>query len=46
MRPGRTSDSERIIAVPIGMAVCDVALAHTILQAAKALGRGQLLTLM
>lgn len=27
-RPARDSDSERIIAIPIGMAICDVALAH------------------
>ena len=27
-KPGRQSSSERIITVPIGMAICDVALAH------------------
>lgn len=27
-KPGRASDHERIVAIPIGMAICDVALAH------------------
>ena len=27
-KPGRDSDAERIIAIPIGMAICDIALAH------------------
>lgn len=27
-RPGRTSPEQRAIAIPIGMAICDVALAH------------------
>jgi N-[(2S)-2-amino-2-carboxyethyl]-L-glutamate dehydrogenase len=27
-KPGRESDRERIVAIPIGMAICDVALAH------------------
>lgn len=27
-KPGRESDLERIVAIPIGMAICDVALAH------------------
>ena len=27
-KPGRTADHERIVAIPIGMAICDVALAH------------------
>lgn len=36
-KPGRASDRERIVAIPIGMAICDVALAH--LAYAKALER-------
>ena len=27
-KPGRDSEDERIIAIPIGMAICDVAVAH------------------
>ena len=27
-KPGRVSDLDRIVAIPIGMAICDVALAH------------------
>lgn len=27
-KPGRTSDHERIVAIPIGMAICDIALAQ------------------
>lgn len=27
-KPGRDSDRERIVAIPIGMAICDIALAH------------------
>lgn len=38
VKPGRESPAERIIAVPIGMAICDVALAH--LTYRKALDRG------
>ncbi|MDP2343539.1 MAG: ornithine cyclodeaminase family protein [Deltaproteobacteria bacterium] len=45
-RPGRERDDERIIAVPIGMAVCDVALASVIHAEAAAAGRGQQLRLM
>jgi ornithine cyclodeaminase/alanine dehydrogenase len=37
-KPGREAATERIIAVPIGMAICDVALAH--LAYARALDRG------
>jgi len=37
-KPGRDSDRERIVAIPIGMAICDIALAH--LAYHRALDRG------
>lgn len=43
---GRESDKERIIAIPIGMAICDIALAHLIYQAAIEKNIGQRLNLM
>ncbi|OGG45075.1 MAG: hypothetical protein A3F84_03000 [Candidatus Handelsmanbacteria bacterium RIFCSPLOWO2_12_FULL_64_10] len=45
-RKGRESDRERIVAIPIGMAICDVALAHLIYQAAVKKGIGQRLNLI
>ncbi len=41
MKPARTSASERIIAIPIGMAICDIAVAHLIYRAAVDRGIGQ-----
>jgi len=40
-KPGRESDAERIIAIPIGMAICDVAVAHLAYHTALARGIGQ-----
>jgi ornithine cyclodeaminase/alanine dehydrogenase len=40
-KPARESDAERIVAIPIGMAVCDIALAHLIYRTALARGVGQ-----
>jgi ornithine cyclodeaminase/alanine dehydrogenase len=39
-KPGRTSSDERIVAIPIGMAISDVALAHLVYHAAKSRGIG------
>jgi ornithine cyclodeaminase/alanine dehydrogenase-like protein (mu-crystallin family) len=39
-KPGRTSSDERIVAIPIGMAISDVALAHLVYHAAKSSGIG------
>jgi ornithine cyclodeaminase/alanine dehydrogenase-like protein (mu-crystallin family) len=33
-KPGRDSDGERIVAIPIGMAICDIAVAHLAYQSA------------
>jgi len=44
-KPGRQSDRERIIAVPIGMAICDVALAHVASRRAVEWGVGRLFSL-
>jgi ornithine cyclodeaminase/alanine dehydrogenase-like protein (mu-crystallin family) len=38
VKPGRETSAERIVAIPIGMAICDVALAH--LAYTKAVDRG------
>ena len=43
---GRESDGERIIATPLGMAICDVALAHLIYQATLDRNTGRTLNLM
>ena len=40
-KPARESESERIIAIPIGMAICDIALGHLTCQRAKERGAGQ-----
>ncbi|MBI4657676.1 MAG: ornithine cyclodeaminase family protein [Verrucomicrobia bacterium] len=40
-KTGRESAAERIIAIPIGMAICDIALAHLIYQTAISRGVGQ-----
>lgn len=40
-KPGRTSNEERIVAIPIGMAISDVALAHLVYHAAKSQAIGQ-----
>lgn len=40
-KPGRQSRNERIIAVPIGMAICDVALAHLVYTTAVERGVGR-----
>jgi len=45
-KKGRESDRERIIAIPIGMAICDIALAHLIYQSAIEKNVGQRLNLM
>jgi ornithine cyclodeaminase/alanine dehydrogenase len=36
----RESEAERILAFPIGMAICDIALGHTVLARARAQGAG------
>lgn len=38
---GRENDEERIIATPIGLAICDIALAHLAYQTAQQKGFGQ-----
>lgn len=40
-KPGRTTQTERIVAIPIGMAICDVALAHLAYHTARELKVGQ-----
>lgn len=40
-KPGRQSATERIIAIPIGMAICDVAVAHLAYRTALDKGIGQ-----
>lgn len=40
-KSGRDSEAERIIAIPIGMAICDIALGHVVYQRAKQSGAGQ-----
>jgi ornithine cyclodeaminase/alanine dehydrogenase-like protein (mu-crystallin family) len=40
-KSGRDSEDERIVAIPIGMAICDIALGHVVYQRAKACGVGQ-----
>ncbi len=39
-KQGRDSDQERIVAIPIGMAICDVALAHLVYHTALERGVG------
>jgi ornithine cyclodeaminase/alanine dehydrogenase-like protein (mu-crystallin family) len=41
----RHSREERIIAIPIGMAICDISLGHTVLERAKQQGVGHRFTL-
>ncbi|HKX17204.1 MAG TPA: ornithine cyclodeaminase family protein [bacterium] len=43
--PGRTTDRERILVLPLGIAACDIALAVPIYERAKARGLGTLLPL-
>jgi ornithine cyclodeaminase/alanine dehydrogenase len=45
-KTGRESDKERIIAIPIGMAICDIALTHLIYETAIEKNVGQRLNLM
>lgn len=40
-KQARHSPQERIIAIPIGMAICDIALGHEVLQRARERGVGQ-----
>lgn len=40
-KPARTSPVERIVAIPIGMAICDVALGHLTFSKAVEKGAGQ-----
>ena len=40
-KPARDHDAERIIAIPIGMAICDIALGHLTLGRAREKGLGQ-----
>ena len=44
-KPGRQSESERILAVIQGMAVCDLAMAKRVLDKAQAEGVGQSVSL-
>lgn len=44
-KAGREHDAERIIAIPIGMAICDIALAHLTYQTAVKRGVGQMFRL-
>lgn len=43
---GRANQKERIIAIPIGMAICDIALTHLVYEKACERGVGQKLRLM
>lgn len=45
-KPARDSNQERIVALPIGMAICDVALAHLVYHTALAKNVGQAFRLM
>lgn len=45
-KAGRESDRERIVAIPIGMAICDIALTHLAYQTAVERGIGQRFRLM
>ncbi|MBX9790575.1 MAG: hypothetical protein K2Y37_16775 [Pirellulales bacterium] len=40
-KPGRDSDRERIVAIPIGMAICDIALGQLVYQCALDRGIGE-----
>lgn len=40
-KTARDRDDERIVAIPIGMAICDIALGHLALNRARELGAGQ-----
>lgn len=40
-KSARDTDEERIIAIPIGMAICDIALGHLTLARAREKGLGQ-----
>lgn len=44
-KTARDSDSERIIAIPIGMAICDIALGHLTLARAREQGIGEIFRL-
>jgi ornithine cyclodeaminase/alanine dehydrogenase-like protein (mu-crystallin family) len=45
-KPARESDSDRIVAIPIGMALCDIALAHLIYHTAQEKNVGRRTNLM
>jgi ornithine cyclodeaminase/alanine dehydrogenase len=45
-KPARDSDRERIVATPIGMGICDIALTKVICERAAAKGVGQKVALM
>ena len=45
-KPGRESEEERIVAIPIGMAICDIALTHLIYETAVERNVGRRLNLM
>lgn len=45
-KPPRHSDKERILAFPIGMAICDIALGHTVLRRARERGVGTVFPLV
>jgi N-[(2S)-2-amino-2-carboxyethyl]-L-glutamate dehydrogenase len=45
-KKGRESGSERIIAIPLGMAICDIDLAYLIYQTSLERNIGQCLVLM
>lgn len=45
-KPGRESDRERIVAIPIGMGICDVALAAVLYETARQKNVGRVLRLM
>jgi ornithine cyclodeaminase/alanine dehydrogenase-like protein (mu-crystallin family) len=44
-KPGRANDRERIVAIPIGMSICDIALAQLTFRAAQERGVGQVFRL-
>jgi ornithine cyclodeaminase/alanine dehydrogenase len=44
-KAARESDEERIVAIPIGMAICDVALASVVYELARERGIGQIFAL-
>jgi hypothetical protein len=44
-KPPRTSDTERIVAIPIGMAICDIAMGYLTYQRARDRKIGQMFRL-